>query len=109
MQSHPDELVEILDIIFKWCNVRLNESSNTKLVLSIIDFYASLIPFLVEGANVLQDFEIHVMLGTLCDKVGINNKILMDKIRKLIKMCYEVYDLPLCYRLILDYGVKNKN
>ena len=50
-----------------------------------------------------------MLLGTLCEKVGINNKILMDKLRKLIRMCFEVYEAKLCYRLIVDMGVKAKN
>lgn len=109
MDTQPDEFLEILDIVFKWVNVRLNESSNTKLVVSILDFYAKVIQFLIEQANPFLDFEIHVFLGTMCDKVGINNKILMDKIRQIIKMCYDVYDVPLVYRLIVEHGVKIKN
>ena len=50
-----------------------------------------------------------VLLGTLCDKSGVNNKTLQDKVRKLIRMCYEVYDKKACFRLIIDTGVKNKN
>lgn len=102
IQTSPDELVQILDIVFKWANVRLIESSNTKLVVSILDFYASLLDFLIRIANPLEDFEIQVLMGTLCDKVGINNKILMDKIRKLIRMCYDVYDVKGVYRNIVE-------
>ena len=50
-----------------------------------------------------------VLLGTLCDKSGVNNKTLQDKVRKLIRMCYEVYDKKACFRLIIDTGVKNNN
>lgn len=109
IETQPDQIVEVLDIIFKWANVRLNESSNTKLVVSILDFYANLLSFLVDAANPLEDFEIQVLLSTLCEKVGINNKILMDKMRKLIRMCYELYDSKLCYRLMMEQGVKCKN
>lgn len=109
METQPDEFCEILDIILKWTNVRLNESSNTKLQISILDFYGHMIKFLISQACPLQDFEAHVLLGTLTDKVGINNKILMDKIRSLIKMTYDVYDVALVYRLIVDIGCKVKN
>jgi hypothetical protein len=50
-----------------------------------------------------------VLIGTLCDKAGVNNKILLEKIRKLIRMVYEVYDVKLVYRIVLDAGVKSKN
>lgn len=109
ISSQPDEVIEVIDIVFKWSNVRLNESSNTKLVLRILDYYGVLLEFLIQNANPLEDFEAHVLLGTLCDKVGINNKILMDKMRKLIRMTYEVYDVKQVYRLIFEHGVKAKN
>jgi hypothetical protein len=50
-----------------------------------------------------------VLIGTLCDKAGVNNKILLEKIRKLIRMVYEVYDVKSVYRIVLDAGVKSKN
>lgn len=50
-----------------------------------------------------------LLIGTLCDKAGVNNKILLEKIRKLIRMSYEVYDVKLVYRILLDAGVKSKN
>lgn len=39
IQIQPNELVEVLDLIFKWGNLRLTESSNTKLLLAFLDFY----------------------------------------------------------------------
>lgn len=87
----------------------MNESTTKQLYVKILDFYGVLLEFLIKSANLLEEFEVHVLLGTLCDKVGINNKILMDKIRKLIKLVYEVYDIKLCYRLIVDIGCKAKN
>jgi hypothetical protein len=42
MQENPDALTEILDIIFKWSQVKLGDSSNTKFAVSIFDFYAIL-------------------------------------------------------------------
>ena len=50
-----------------------------------------------------------LLIGTLCDRAGVNNKILLEKIRKLIRMSYEVYDVKLVYRIRLDAGVKSKN
>jgi cytoskeleton-associated protein 5 len=50
-----------------------------------------------------------VLLGTLCDKSGVNNKHLQESIRKLIRMCYELYDNKGCLRIIIDSGLKNKN
>lgn len=89
--------------------MRINDSSNTKLLLSVLDFFGNLINHFVETAYELQDFEAVVLIGTLCDRAGVNNKIILEKVRKLIKMCYDVYDLKLCYRIMIDAGVKSKN
>ena len=109
ISSQPDELIEVLDVVFKWANVRMNESSNTKLAVSILDLFANILQFLIEADYALQDFEAVVLLGTLCDKTGLNSKPLLEKVRKLIRMTYMVYDKKLAYRVIIDHGVKNKN
>ena len=107
--TQPDEILEVLDIIFKWCNLRVNESSNTQLITSILDFYANLFTMFIEKGYQMQEFEALVCIGTICDKSGINNKVLQEKVRKLVKMCYEVYDKKATLRIILDKGVKNQN
>lgn len=50
-----------------------------------------------------------VLLATLCEKSGLNSKPLQESVRKLIRMCYQVYDSKGCFRIIVDFGVKNKN
>ena len=44
-----DSIVEVLDVILKWGVLRMNESSNTKLLMSIFDFYGNLINLLIEN------------------------------------------------------------
>ena len=109
IDTQPSELVEVTDIIFKWTNLRLNESSNTKLALSIFTLYQNMLKMFIETDYQLQEFEALVLLGTLCDKSGINQKVLQEQVRKLIRMCYEVYDKKGCYRVLIDAGVKSKN
>jgi hypothetical protein len=48
----------------------MNDSSNTKLVQSFFDFYQKLLTFLIENDYTMAEFEIVVLLGTLCDKTG---------------------------------------
>lgn len=73
--------MEILDIIFKWGNYRMSDSSNTKLIGAFFDFYQKLLNFLIEQGYVMAEFEIIVLLGTLCDKTGQNIKIMAEKAR----------------------------
>ena len=51
--TQPDELIEVLDLVFKWANVRMNDSSNTKLAVSILDLFASILQFLIEAEYTL--------------------------------------------------------
>ena len=42
IESQPEELVEILDLVFKWALIRLQDSSNTKFAVNIFDFFSTL-------------------------------------------------------------------
>ena len=92
IETHPGELIEILDIVFKWGNFRMSDSSNTKLIGAFFDFYQKLLDFLIEQDYQMAEFEIVVLLGTFCDKTGQNIKIMAEKAKKLVEMCYKVYE-----------------
>lgn len=47
-ESQPQDLMECVDVIFKWTAVKLAESSNTALQSAIYDFYTKLFEFLIE-------------------------------------------------------------
>jgi cytoskeleton-associated protein 5 len=102
-------LLEVLDIVLKWGNIKLTESSNTQLFISLMDFFGNIMQYMIDMEIQAEDFEMAVLLGTLCERAGVNNKNLIIKVRKLIKMCYEVYGFKLCYRMIIESGVKSKN
>jgi hypothetical protein len=46
MQTNSDQFKEILDIIFKWSFVKLNDSSNTQFAVKIFDFFGTVIQHL---------------------------------------------------------------
>jgi hypothetical protein len=46
METQPEELIEILDLVFKWALIRLSDSSNTKFAVNIFDFFSTLFGFL---------------------------------------------------------------
>lgn len=39
-----------------------------------------------------MDFEAAVLIPILCDKTGHNNAIIKDKVKKLLRMTYGIYD-----------------
>ena len=109
INTQPDAITEILDLIFKWAAVRLSDSSNTKFAVAIFDFLAVLFTHLCGLGYQLQDFEAGVVVPLLCEKSGINNNILKDKVKKLIRMLFTVYDRQKTYQLMVQYGLNSKN
>lgn len=57
----------------------------------------------------IADFEANVIFPLLCDKTGLNNNILKDKVKKLIRLIYEIYDKHKCYQMLVQYGLNSKN
>lgn len=110
VQTQPDSVLEILDIIFKWSAVRLLDSSNTKFAVNMLDFYGTLFQHLREVQYCLWEFEAAVIVPLLCDKTAINNNsLLKEKVKKLLRMVFEIYDKQKCYNLLIQYGVNSKN
>lgn len=50
IDTQPENLQEILDVIFKWCYIKLAESQNTTFAVNVFDFFATLFDFLVKIA-----------------------------------------------------------
>ena len=48
--------------------------------------------FLIEGQYLFWEHEAEVVIPLLCDKVGNNNAILKQKVKALIKQCFEMHD-----------------
>lgn len=109
MTTNSDGLKEILDLIFKWALVKLADSGNTKFAVSIFDFFNSLFHHLEDTEYFLWDFEAQIIVPLLCEKTGLNNNILKEKVKKLIRSLYTIYDVKKCYLLIVQYGLQSKN
>ncbi len=92
ISQSPQELMMILDIVFKWIFVKIFDSNNTKLAVNIFDFLAILFPILEQGDYLLWDNEIDVVFPMLTEKAGLNNNILKEKVKKLIRMTYSICD-----------------
>lgn len=109
IETQPENLQEIVDIIFKWICVKMAESSNTTFALNVYDFYNTMFGFLIEQQYILWDHEAHLIVPMLCNQSGVNNKTLQAKIKVLIKCCFELHDHRKTLMLIIKYGCTNKN
>jgi cytoskeleton-associated protein 5 len=57
----------------------------------------------------LLDFEVAVLVPLLCEKSGLNNQLLKDKAKKLLRMAFDVCDKQMCYNFIVGQGLQSKN
>jgi len=62
---------------------------------------AGLLQHLEEAEYTLWEFEALVVVPLICEKTGINNNILKDKVKRLVKMIFPIYDTKKTYLLIV--------
>lgn len=109
IDSQPDVMKEILDVFFKWCYIKLTESQNTTLYVSVFDSFQTLFDWLERESYQLMEHEAFVLIPLLCEKSGNNNAILKTKIKALLKQSLNLYDSKKTIGLILKYGTNSKN
>lgn len=109
IETAPQDLMECVDVIFKWTSVKLGESNNTAFQSSVYDFFQKLFDFLIGQSYLFWEHEADVMIPLLCEKVGNNNAILRVKVKTLIKQVFEMYDNKKTLLLLIKYGATNKN
>jgi len=85
------------------------ESNNTTLAMKVFEFFQALFDFLAENDYTLWDHEAYVLVPLLCDKSGLNNHVLKEKVKILIKQCFEMYDPKKCLGLVIKFGAGSKN
>ena len=109
IDSSPEDLMECVDVIFKWTTIKLAESSNTAFQNCVYDFFHKLFEFLIAHQYLFWEHEAEVVIPLFCDKVGNNNATLRQKVKQLIKQCFEMHDSKKTLLLLIKYGAMNKN
>ena len=77
--------------------------------MNIFDFYAHLFSHLQSLQYQLQDFEAAILIPLLCEKTSLNNNILKEKVKKLIKMLFTIYGIQSTYNMIILNGLTAKS
>ena len=109
VEEQPEHIVQIVDVIFKWVYLKLEESSTTTFIMKVYEFLGVLFNFLVKCNYTFLDTEAIIVIPMLCEKSGNNNTIVKNKIKALIKQTFDMYDHFKCTSLIIDYGCSSKN
>mmetsp|Transcript_1938 Transcript_1938/g.1396 ORF Transcript_1938/g.1396 Transcript_1938/m.1396 type:complete len:236 (-) Transcript_1938:1368-2075(-) len=78
-------------------------------MIKLFDFYAELFSALEQLQYQLQDFEVAVLMPFLCDKCGLNNKVLAEKAKRLVRLLYPIADPKRVYTGLVQFGLNSKN
>ena len=85
IETQAPNLVDVIDIIFMWIFIKLAESNNTTFAVNVYDSLAKLFQWLISEQYTFMEHEAYVIVPMLCEKSGINNAILKNKIKALLK------------------------
>jgi hypothetical protein len=92
IKTQPEHLLMSIDVVFKWAQCKMAESSNTTFASQLFDFYTELLVFMPEIKYTLWDHEAMILIPWMCIQAGGNNKMIIDKVKSVIKLCFHVYD-----------------
>jgi cytoskeleton-associated protein 5 len=105
--NQTKEIIEILDVIFRWSSLRFAES-NTTCLLKVIDFLFDLVEGLKGEAYMFSEFEASILFPCLVEKSGHNIEKVREKIRELTRLLCSIYPAPKVFVYMTD-GLKSKN
>ncbi|XP_072953995.1 protein MOR1-like isoform X1 [Typha angustifolia] len=107
LPSSGKEVIELLDILFRWFVLRLCES-NTTCLLKVLEFLPELFDVLKDQSYILNEAEAAVFLPCLIEKSGHNIEKLREKMRELMKQIVNIYSASKLLPYILE-GLRSKN
>ncbi|CAM6047665.1 unnamed protein product [Sphagnum compactum] len=105
--SQVKEIVEVLDIIFRWSSLRFSES-NTTCLLKVIDFLFDLVDALRNDEYSLTDYEASILIPCLVEKSGHNIEKVREKIRELTRLLCHIYPPSKVFAYVVE-GLRSKN
>ncbi|CAG9332562.1 unnamed protein product [Blepharisma stoltei] len=108
VNTQPKEMVELVDLIFKYIWVRLFETTNTQLYKSILELSIQIVSMLQVEGFVLSDGEASLFLPILCEKSGHNNAVFRTMTRSIIHNVAKIYPPEKVFLSVLQ-GLNSKN
>ena len=108
MTSSLQTIIDIIDILFKWIWIRLQENTNTQVLKAILEFLEALINNLHAEGYFLHEVEVALFLPILCDKSGHNNPQIKTMLRGIIHNSCKVYSPEKVFVFVVN-GCSSKN
>lgn len=99
VQNDPALVVDVLDLVFKWCSVKLSVQSNGSLSRTITEFLAFVFTELYRTHYALQEFESASIIPVLCEQLGTDLK---DPCKDLIKKVRDLAPVSKIYGYLME-------
>ena len=94
-------VVGIMDLLFKWCTMKLVSQENSTISKEISEFLSTLFDELYKTHNTLKEFESASILPILCEKLGASQLSLRDSCKQLIKKARDLCPVSKIYGYLM--------
>ncbi|KAG1659479.1 hypothetical protein FOA52_005506 [Chlamydomonas sp. UWO 241] len=101
------EIMGVLDLLFRWCVLRLVEA-NTQSLVRTLDFIKALLDYMEGAGERLSEYEVKLLLPTLVEKSGHNQDKIKTEHKDLLRRASVIYP-PSRVALFLRDGLDSKN
>ena len=108
ISSQKREAIDILDIIFRWIWIKLQENTNTQLIKAILEMIQCVLNILIEENYQLQDIEGALFFPMICEKTGQNNAQFQSLARSILHSSTKIYPPEKVFAFVLA-GCSSKN
>ena len=102
------EIINCVDLIFKFIAMKLTEKNNTKLLKLSLDFLRQILEVLSEKDITMTDTEANSIIPFIVHRLGNPNETLRKEIRTIIQLLSHVYTTSKLYMMI-SVGLISRN
>ena len=85
------QMMEILDLIFKWITIILYDQSNTAIIKSTMEYIKLMFDKLFETKYSLTESESNIIFPILCEKLGIQNSNIKETVQQILTTSLKLY------------------
>jgi hypothetical protein len=94
-------VVDIMDLLFKWCTVKLVNQGSSAVSKGVSEFLSTLFDDLYKSHYALQEFESASILPILCEKLGSPQSSLRDSCKQLIRKARDLCPVSKIYGYLM--------
>jgi len=86
------DLLDLLDLLCKWANIKMIEQANAPVIKPIIEFLVALFKSMEETEYKMLDFEISFILPMLCERFDTPNSNSRQQFKELLRITAKLYN-----------------